>query len=211
MTKAKIKLLSSTVFLILMLIVGYTYFAPAVFRHLSSVTEIIYYAPPQTLPDAVQSGSCFANSIADPYRADAWRCTVGNEIYDPCFETSKSGTLLCGMNPLKDYPGFQLKLLSPLPNASAPKATSNNWGWLVVLSDGTYCTPFTGTRPFSSSGQVAYYSCKAAKPGENMIFGDLNNKNSDFWTAKVGSLAKSGSFPPSVENESDVMVSKVWQ
>src|SRR5690349_13109900 len=31
------------------------------------------------------SGSCFAGSLADPGRVDAYRCSSGNRIYDPCF------------------------------------------------------------------------------------------------------------------------------
>ncbi len=36
-----------------------------------------------------KSGSCFAGSRTIN-RADAWRCFVGNYIYDPCFNSSQA-------------------------------------------------------------------------------------------------------------------------
>jgi hypothetical protein len=173
-------------------------------------TQVVRYIPSAQLPADIKDGSCFANSVAAPYRADAWRCTVGNEINDPCFESSEKDILVCGANPAMGEAGFQLKSTKPLPAASVAKPSAYNWAWLVLLNDGTYCTPFTGTRPFTATGDVAIYSCKAANPGEDMIFGDLDTSK-NIWTAKVGALSTDGAYPPSIRSSAELSVKTVWQ
>src|SRR5580704_2003100 len=32
------------------------------------------------------NGSCFTSSLASPSRPDAWRCSSGNGILDPCYQ-----------------------------------------------------------------------------------------------------------------------------
>jgi hypothetical protein len=166
---------------------------------------------------AIRSGSCWTNSIAAPYRADAWRCTVGNEIYDPCFEiltSTSTKNLLCGINPTNPTASstFMLQLIKSLPAPGAmPSLTPPNWAWAVMLADGTYCTPFTGTRPFAATGEAAYYDCDSQNPTEEYIFGDLNSSSST-WTAAVGTLSKSTStYPPAVESLQNIPVETVWQ
>ena len=47
---------------------------------------------------AVRSGSCWENSIVLE-RDDAWRCFIGNDIYDPCFSAERaSGVVVCVMS-----------------------------------------------------------------------------------------------------------------
>jgi hypothetical protein len=181
-------------------------------------TQVVSYIP--NIPasgSAAQSGSCWTNSVAAPYRFDAWRCTVGNGIYDPCFAIPNPvGTknLLCGANPSNQTASstFVLQLTKPLPTPGAmPSSTPSNWAWAVMLADGTYCTPFTGTRPFAATGEAAYYGCSSKNPAEEYIFGDLNDANA-IWTAEIGTLSKSTStYPPAVESLQNVPVKTVWQ
>jgi hypothetical protein len=188
-------------------------------------TQVIAYVPPAPASGTpVERGSCFADSIAAPYRADAWRCMIGNAISDPCFTmpsaVQASGTpsslpqLLCGANPATADTSstFVLQLTKKLPQSEMPSGTiPTNWAWVVQLNDGTICTPFTGTRPFSKTGEVATYSCNGAVSGEDLIFGDLNNSG-DAWTAEVGSLSTStATFPPSIAQSSTVPIFAVWQ
>lgn len=183
-----------------------------------------------------KTGSCFTGSVAAPYRADAYRCMVGNAIADPCFvlpapaaasgsastsisislslKTKPQTTLLCGANPAgtDNSSTFVLKLTKPLPTASVPSGTvPTNWAWLVELNDGTVCSPYEGTRPFTAAGDVAVYACNGAAPGENMVFGDLKNASS-VWTAEVGALSTATStFPPAMVASATVPVYAVWQ
>lgn len=179
-------------------------------------TQIIAYAaipPASSTPE--RDGSCWTDSIAAPFRADAWRCTIGNSISDPCFQISGStDTLLCNINPtvLDSTSTFVLKLTQPLPAAQTPPgAPPPNWAWLVQLGDGTLCTPFTGTLPVTASGQAANYGCAPGPLGDNvMIFGGLNSSSS-VWTAEVGTISETTSSLPALENSSTVPVETVWQ
>lgn len=178
-------------------------------------THVIAYVPPQPATSTrVLAGSCWTSSIAAPYRTDAWRCTVGNSISDPCFAIPTQKTLLCGVNP--DRPDststFVLTLTKPLP---APQALHGaiplNWAWLVKLSNGTLCTPFTGTRPFTADGQSANYGCAPGPLGnEALIFNDLNT-SSTLWTATVGTLSQTTSSLPTLRSSSQISVDTVWQ
>lgn len=187
-------------------------------QNASVPTRVIAYVPAAPATSTViESGSCFASSVAAPYRADAWRCTVGNAISDPCFalpstDQAQSGAqpqLLCGANPVgtDSSSTFILRLTKSLPKPEVPSSTPSNWAWIVELNNGAVCTPFTGTRPFSATGEVAVYGCS----GSSMIFGDLNNA-SDTWTAEVGSLStETSTFPPAIIASATIPVFAVWQ
>ena len=184
--------------------------APSTNSGQATPTQVIAYAP--TVPASstpVKRGSCFANSIAAPYRADAWRCTVGNAISDPCFAIAGGSNLLCGANPAIANPSstFVLQLTKPLPNMATPSSTPSNWAWDIQLANGTLCAPFTGTLPFTATGDIARYSCNDG----SLIFGDINNAG-NIWMAEVGSLSTATStFPPVIITSSTVPVSIVWQ
>lgn len=178
-------------------------------------TQVVAYVPPQPASSTlVMSGSCWTNSIAAPYRTDAWRCTVGNSINDPCFAILGSTNLLCGVNPAdpNSTSTFVLKLTQPLPAAQQIEGiVPSNWAWLVELSDGTLCSPFTGTRPFTANGESANYGCAPGPLGNNlMIFGDLN-ASSSIWMANIGTLSQSTSSLPTLVSATEVPVAEVWQ
>ncbi len=176
-------------------------------------TQVIKYVP-STVSSSIkkESGDCFSSSIAAPYRQDAYRCMVGNAISDPCFQIPGSKDLLCGSDQVSANvtSTFLLSLIKDLPKFQIPSSIPANWAWRVQLSDGVICTPFTGTRPFTATGDVAIYACNGGA-NESMIFGDLNNTN-PLWTAKVGSLSNSPNiFPPVITHSEIISVDKVWQ
>jgi hypothetical protein len=179
-------------------------------------TQIIAYIPPQPASStSVESGSCWTNSIAAPFRNDAWRCTVGNSISDPCFEVpNTTSSLLCNVNPTiaNATSTFVLKLTKPLPAPDVPPGmASTNWAWLVQLANGTLCTPFTGTLPITASGDAANYGCAPGPLGTDvMIFNGLNTSSS-VWTAEVGTIAQSSSSLPTLINSSTIPVATIWQ
>lgn len=184
----------------------------------AQATQVTRYTPPEPASSTpVARGSCWTNSIAAPYRADAWRCAVGNGIQDPCFEINGStSTLLCGINPEDPASSstFVLSLTKPLPppEAVSPEAPSG-MAWLIKLQDGTLCTPFTGTLPPVMEGEnTANYDCAPGPLGaETVIFGSLNSSTS-VWTADIGSLSMATStFPPAIVASSVVPVAAVWQ
>lgn len=183
----------------------------------SQPTQVVRYAPGIPAKSTrLLSGSCWTSSIAAPYRSDAWRCTVGNNIQDPCFQMGDStSSLLCGMNPSKpnSTSSFILSLTKPLPAPEQlPTDAPSNWAWLVKLQDGTVCSPFTGTLPFAASGETGSYGCAPRYKGDDrMIFDDLNTSSS-VWTAEVGTLSASTStFPPPIIASSTIPILTVWQ
>lgn len=184
-------------------------------------TQVIPYSPTSLDASApVMKGSCFASSVAAPYRADAWRCSVGNAISDPCFAIpGSSSTLVCGADPASTDTSstfvLQLTKALPKPDVPSPSSTPTNWAWVLELSNGSICTPFTGTRPFSAGGDVATYSCDngpllAGATGA-MIFGDLDD-TSTTWYAEVGALSTATStFPPALVASATIPVFAAWQ
>jgi hypothetical protein len=184
----------------------------------SQATQVIPYAPPVPASSTpVVRGSCWTSSIAAPFRADAWRCAVGNGIQDPCFQIAGStSTLLCGIDPNDPASSktFVLSLTKPLPPSSGSSATppGSDWAWLVELQDGTLCTPFTGTLPFAADGEMALYGCAPRYKGDDrMIFGNFDT-SSAVWMAEVGTLSASTStFPPPMASSSSVPVETIWQ
>lgn len=180
-------------------------------------TQVIVFEP--SIPASsttVEQGSCWTSSIAAPFRSDAWRCSVGNAISDPCFQIPGSDKLLCGANPAVPAAtsSFVLKLTKPLPKPETAVGTAPaDWAWLIQLADGTVCSPFTGTLPIAQGGMAASYGCAPKTPGAEglLIFGDLNT-SAPAWTAEVGGLlpARPGALP-AISNKTTVGVSTVWQ
>lgn len=183
----------------------------------SQATQVVRYAPPVPASSTpVVSGSCWTSSIAAPFRADAWRCAVGNGIQDPCFQIEGStSTLLCGIDPNHSTSSetFILSLTKPLPKTgNSVSPPGSDWAWLVQLQDGTLCSPFTGTFPSAQSGETAIYGCAPRYKGDDrMIFGNFDT-SSNPWTAEVGTLSASTStFPPPMVASSVVPVAIIWQ
>lgn len=172
-----------------------------------SATQAVYFTP--VMPGGQQqAGDCFASSIAAP-RKDAWRCTVGEQIYDPCFTAAHLDTVVCGADPLSGIAGFALLLKRPLPAPTQLTQAPPAWGWLLQLSDGTICAPFTGTRA-QINGKTTTYGCKSASNNNNVvILGDLNSSKT-LWTAQVATISFADNQVKADKVET-LSVTKVWQ
>jgi hypothetical protein len=138
----KIHHVSSYIVLLTALLIPLAFAGRAMARPMEK-TEVSVFQP--AMPSgASRSGECWTDSIAVA-RPGAWRCMVGNEIYDPCFSGSNlTGAVICDANPAKGSPGFILKLTKPLPKPSSQGPTYPR-PWLVKLADGTTCEIQTGT------------------------------------------------------------------
>jgi hypothetical protein len=88
---------------------------------LEKKTEVTVFRPPVPSGPS-RSGECWTESIAVS-RSGAWRCMVGNEIYDPCFSSAGLiDAVICDANPAKGSAGFILKLTKPSAQAVFPRA-----------------------------------------------------------------------------------------
>lgn len=103
-------------------------------------------------------GSCWVSSIASR-RSDAYRCTAGNAIHDPCFTLGR-GRVACPTDAAKDR-GIVISLTKPLPAAVEIRNA-----WQMELVSGVQCNIGTGTitpgYPFYCSGGLV---CSAPPPG----------------------------------------------
>lgn len=170
-----------------------------------TMTEVITFTP--SLPDtATQDGSCWTNSLSTT-RADAWRCTVDNSIYDPCFELpDQTDTLVCDADPATDQPGFPLHLTEPLPAADIPaqaQETAMVNGWLVLLADGTLCNFATGATT-GVNGERVNYLCDN-KLG---LLGDL--QPGTVWTANQVDIVV-GNNGPELKSSETVELRTIWR
>ncbi len=133
-----------------------------------TATQVITYTPGPPTGEP-QAGSCWTNSLA-VWRADAWRCFVGNSIYDPCFEAD--GDVICGASPVTTTVSFALELTEPLPASSMPDDPAGH-AWLVELPDGTVCEFATGATG-GVDGERINYLCPSPDPDQAVvILGDL--------------------------------------
>ncbi|HEY1478475.1 MAG TPA: hypothetical protein VGF46_00505, partial [Gaiellales bacterium] len=146
---------------------------------------------------ATVHGNCFFGSIGLP-RPDAWRCTVGNEIYDPCLESPKgpAAPLIC----VSGKRGIPLRVQVPLPVKLGNRPEAHFFAWRLVLSNGDVCQRFTGTAAGIVQGQGLVYGCAS---------GGITTEPSSarpLWTVRY--LAK-GVDPRHVERLAELHVMRV--
>ncbi len=170
-------------------------------------TKVINFSVPETLPELKKYGKCWTNSVAYPYRKDAFRCIIQNSVYDPCFTTNQEGVMFCQMNPLKNSE-FIIEITENLPVAELPSEMRENWAWFVLLKDGTYCSPYTGTRPFVEKN-IAYYGCNSEVEDETIVlFGEL--KKGNVWkTTKATLIQEENKWK--IKSSKVVEIDSVWQ
>jgi len=170
-------------------------------------TKVINFSVPETLPELKKSGKCWTNSVAYPYREDAFRCIIQNSVYDPCFTTNQEGVMFCQMNPLKNSE-FIIEITENLPVAELPSEIRENWAWFLLLKDGTYCSPYTGTRPLVEKN-IAYYGCNSEVEGETIVlFGEL--KKGNVWkTTKATLIQEENKWK--IKSSKVIEIDSVWQ
>ena len=174
-------------------------------------TKIIKFIPP--IPSEKREGSCWTNSNIIR-RSDAWRCMIGNEIFDPCYTAKNKTTIVCDAKPDIEKPsGFVLKLTKPLPTPDVPHGPSSSAS-MVELEDGTICDAISGASGATNGvrRERISYSCRMSS--KNMvIFGDLIPGK--VWIAEKGILVEqktNNDLPPMrVKNLRKVKIRTVWQ
>lgn len=117
-------------------------------------TKVIIFHP-KGFRGAPVAGNCGMGESLALNRSDAWRCIVGNEIYDPCFSTAPHATwVICDASPKKPV-GIKVALPKPLPTHAKSK---DDQPWLLTLGDGVTCGFVTGGT-FGIGNQRANYGC----------------------------------------------------
>lgn len=106
------------------------------------------------------SGSCFAGSAASSGRSDAWRCSAGNTILDPCYQGFQQGktVLACPDTPWSANVVL-LTLTKELPDKEANKdSVPKALPWALELANGMKCGLLTGAT-WGVAGMRANYGC----------------------------------------------------
>ncbi len=152
------------------------------------------------IPKDSKSGSCWTTSIASA-NGKAWRCTVDNSIYDPCFEIDKN-KLVCGIDPETTQGGFVLNLTKALPPRE-DLSTSDRFYWIVKLANGTKCWLITGTAGMVN-GKLYYYTCDK----DNAVIVGKLDKSTNPWSADVAYLKKNSEEALRTERTE---ILKVWK
>lgn len=99
-------------------------------------------------------GSCFGPSLASPTRPDAWRCSAGNNILDPCFAgPGQTGPLLCAADPFSSQVK-QLTLTEELPDERADG--DSGLPWALELHNDARCTMLTGATAALAGKRIDY-------------------------------------------------------
>jgi hypothetical protein len=121
-------------------------------------------------------GYCWTSSGADA-RPDAWRCFVGNYIYDPCFSDGVSGAnyVVCPLyTPLSKV--LRINLTRKLPRSTGAKANPTRFPpWTVQTASGKWCTILTG-----ATGEIAGMRINYGCTGGGYLLG-VPSRSSPRW------------------------------
>src|SRR5262249_28897282 len=106
------------------------------------------------------SGTCLSGSAANS-RSDAWRCSTGGRIVDPCFSDPNAHTwVACPSDGAPFTLGvIRLHIKRPLPIKRGNHGVAGEGNpWAIRLANGTVCTFHAGAR-FSFHGKPVNYDC----------------------------------------------------
>jgi hypothetical protein len=130
--------------------------------------------------EAKAHGACWTNSLTTD-RADAYRCFIGDDIYDPCFAGPRHGVVACADDPFSKRV-ILVTLKKPLPNAINPTTQMlqpKGAPWGLRLANGDSCTFIAGAMEVVR-GTRLNYGCKHSNP----IFG-FPDRTKPLWTGQT--------------------------
>jgi hypothetical protein len=136
------------------------------------------------------AGYCWTTSIADA-RGDAFRCSSGNYIHDPCFanQTSFAHYVLCPLY-APDAKVLRINLTKQLPSNPASGDPTRYPPWAVQTTSGRWCTIITG-----ATGQIAGMRINYGCTGGGILIGNPR-RNAMTWTIFFASSYKASQFQP---------------
>lgn len=130
--------------------------AAARIRTQATIFRAFNAAGTPTLRVQSRSGYCFTGSLAIN-RSDAWRCLVGNFLYDPCFSSARArGVVICPNRQVNG--GIRIRLTRALPgrfaNRGSPSLSRRPWN--IQLVNGTRCVYTSGATDVSRGVRLNY-------------------------------------------------------
>jgi hypothetical protein len=132
---------------------------------------------------------------------------VDNQILDPCYTADDGETIVCGVFPGTDNPGFKLNLTTPLPTPTVPPGAPAV-AFMIQLVDGTLCH-------FASGATLAFgekrlnFNCVGGSPSAQIvILGELQ-AGTVWWAEKAIMARNAGGF--TIQSTEMVEIRTVWQ
>lgn len=129
------------------------------------------------------TGICWAGSIANPGRSDAWRCVSSNLTLDPCFQDG--GNILACVNSPWSHKASLIETTTPINKKSTIINTKTAPPWALELEDGQVCTLLTGTTIVIGNDRINY-TCTNARYS---VIGDVDRSSSP-WTVRLYDFTK---------------------
>jgi hypothetical protein len=169
---------------------------PATATPAAASTAVHIYAPYSaegklTVPvTKTGAGSCFTGSIISQ-RSDAWRCSDGNELLDPCLAAVLNAhSVVCPLEGPWSGQALELKLAKGLPstgNTARPPLTDP--AWAIELVGGERCLFLAGTSSIVADLRQNY-EC----PGNLGLYGN-ETRSTEPWTI-FGRKGSTGQLTP---------------
>lgn len=130
----------------------------------AQVTRTVVYFPNNFDATSTVQGSCWESSIASA-RSDAYRCTAGNYIYDPCFVYG-ADSVACPTFGTGEERGTVIHLTQVLPEggSEAPGA-AGPFAFTLTDGDGCWVETGAGSSPYTCGGDLGCMSLSAPVQG----------------------------------------------
>jgi len=118
------------------------------------------------------TGECFAASLADETREDAWRCMSGNRILDPCFAGFQGDRMVtaCPESPWTSRVTVLNLVKEPARTLANQADIGGGLPWALELVSGARCVFLTGATAVVA-GMRVNYGCVG---GAQSVVGEVN-------------------------------------
>ena len=133
--------------------------SPAAGRITTKATVFRAFTPDgaPAIPVRSRRGYCYTGSLT-VNRRDAWRCFVGNFIYDPCFSSANApGVVICPNVQVSG--GIRIRLTKAIPRRFADRGAPSlrNQPWNIQLSNGRHCAFSSGASNVVHGVRLNYF------------------------------------------------------
>ncbi len=168
------------------------------------VTELVEYRA--AVPSESRAGVCSSTSNVLG-TSSSWRCTVDNQIFDPCLLAEDGESVVCGATPSANSPGFRVELTRPLPEPEIRlfRAEPTARLWELRLDDGSVCSLLTGTTVLIEDAPVTYV-CSDSE----VLLGEID-QSGERWQVQKASISNDEEGNFSAEATRTVTVVTAWQ
>ncbi|MCB9126365.1 MAG: hypothetical protein H6638_00390 [Ardenticatenales bacterium] len=163
-------------------------------------TEVILLRP--AVPAFAEEGQCEGMSLALA-RPNAWRCAVGDQLFDPCVVGSDGQTLVCDADPIEGTPGFALRLTAPLPTVEASPSNETT-AWMIQLVTGVHCRFASGVTGLVGEQRINYVCTD-----QRIVLGDLQRDNGTWYAIRADVINNAGTFEATHESRDEIR--RLWR